>query len=87
MKLDKEEKEEIWISSMTKAPIPTENPKTQSNNTKTPPKTWITQRLWTDLGRSAVGVTTATNLFTGSQPSHLPQKLCNQKDTHLMICK
>ena len=37
-------------------------------------------------------VTTATQLvwlnrFTGSQPSHLPQKLCNQKDTHLKICK
>ena len=37
-----------------------------------------------DLGRS-VGLTTATklvwlNLFMGSQTSHLPQKLCNQKD-------
>ena len=41
---------------------------------QTPPKTLITQRLQTDLGRS-VGVTKATQLvwlnrFTGSQPSH-----------------
>ena len=44
------------------------------NNTKTPPKTSITQRLQTDLGRS-VGVTTVIQLvwlnqFTGTQPSH-----------------
>ena len=44
------------------------------DNTKTPPKTLITQQFQTDLGRS-VGVTTATQLvwlnqFTGSQPSH-----------------
>ena len=44
----KEKKEEIWLSSMAKAPIPTENPKTQSDNTKTPPKTSITQRLRVD---------------------------------------
>ena len=40
---------------MTKPPIPTENSKTK-DNTQTPPKTSITQRLRTDLGRS-VGVT------------------------------
>ena len=50
-------------------------------------KNSITQRLRTDLGRSVL-VTTAVELvwlnrFTGSQPSQLPQKLCNQKDTHL----
>ena len=38
--------------------------------------------------RRSVGVTTATQLmwynrFTGSQPSHWPQKLCSQKDAHL----
>ena len=59
--------------------------KNQRDNTKTPPKTSITQRLRTDLGRS-VWVTIATQLvwlnqFTRSQPCHLPQKLCNQKDT------
>ena len=37
------EKEEIWFSPMTK--------KRRSDNTKTPPNTWITRRLWTDLWR------------------------------------
>ena len=41
---------------MTKPPIPTENSKTKGQHTQTPPKTSITQRLRTDLGRS-VGVT------------------------------
>ena len=41
---------------MTKTPIPTENSKTKGQHTQTPPKTSITQRLRTDLGRS-VGVT------------------------------
>ena len=59
---------------MTNARKPTEKSKKQRENTKTPPKTSITQRLRNDLGRS-VGVTTATQLvwlnwFTGSQPSH-----------------
>ena len=67
------------------------NPKSNVTTQRTPPKTSITQRLRTDLGRSA-GVTIATQLvwlnhFTGSQPSYLPQKPCNQKDTHLKICK
>ena len=59
---------------MTKALTLTEKSKKQRDNTKTPPKTSITQRLRTDLGRSA-GVAIATQLvwlnrFTGSQPSH-----------------
>ena len=41
---------------MTKPPIPTENSKTKGQHTQTLPKTSITQRLRTDLGRS-VGVT------------------------------
>ena len=49
-----EKKKEIWPSPMTKPPIPTENSKGQ--HTQTPPKTSITQRLRTDLGRP-VGVT------------------------------
>ena len=70
----KEKKEEIWLSPMTKAPTPNEKSKKQRDNTKTPQKTSITQRLQTDLGRSA-GVTIATQLvwlnrYTGSQPSH-----------------
>ena len=52
----KEKKKEIWPSPMTKPPIPTENSKTKGQHTQRPPKTSITQRLRTDLGRS-VGVT------------------------------
>ena len=67
-------KKEIWLSPMTKAPTPTEKSNLISDNTKTPPKTSIAQRLRTDFGRS-VGVKIATQLvwlnrFTGSQPSH-----------------
>ena len=48
--------------------------KKQRDNTKTPPKTSITQRLRNDLGRSVV-VTAVTplvwlNRFTSAQPSH-----------------
>ena len=76
---------------MTKAPTPKEESKKQRDNTKTPTKTSITQRLRTDLGRS-VGATTITQLVClnwskGSQPSHLPQKLSYQKDTHSHISK
>ena len=45
----KEKKEEIWLSPMTKAPTPKEKSKKESDNTKTPPKTSITQRLQTDF--------------------------------------
>ena len=58
---DKEKKEEIWLSPMTKAPTPTEMSKGQSDNTNNATKNSIKQRLRTDLGRS-VGVTTATQL-------------------------
>ena len=75
---------------MTKAPAPTEMSKGQSDNTNNATKSSIKQQLRTDLGRS-VGVTTATQLvwltwFTGP-PSHSLQQPCNQKDTHLKICK
>ena len=61
-------------SPMTKASTPYEKSNKQRGNTKTPPKTSITQRLRTDFGRS-VGVTTLNpllrlNRFTGAQPSH-----------------
>ena len=46
---------------MTKTPTPTEQSKKQRDNIKTPPKTFITQLLRTDLGRS-VGVTAVTQL-------------------------
>ena len=84
------QKEEIWLSPMTKTPTPAEMLKGQSDNTNNATKSSITQRLPTDLGRS-FGVTTATQLvwLTGlrAQPSHFPQQPCNQKDTHLKSCK
>ena len=55
------EKVEIWLSPRTKTPTHTVKSKKQRDNTKTPPKTSIKQRLRTDLGR-LVGVTTATPL-------------------------
>ena len=57
---------------------------------KISPKSSITQRLRTDLGRSD-GVTTVIQLvwLTGlrAQPSDSPQQPRNQKDTHLKIVK
>ena len=59
------------------------------DNTNTPPETSITQRLLTDFERSVevtIDIQLAwLNRLTLSQPSHWPQKLCNQKDTHLKI--
>ena len=57
----KKEKDDLWLNPMTKVPTATEKSKKQRDNTKTPPKTSITQRLQTDLGRS-VWVTTVTQL-------------------------
>ena len=51
-----EKKEEIWLSPLTKAPIPTEKSQKHRDNMKNATKTSITQQLLTDLGRS-VGVT------------------------------
>ena len=47
-----EKREEVWLSPVTKARTPTENSKHQNDNTKMQPQTPITQRFWTDLGRS-----------------------------------
>ena len=72
--------------STTAAPCTKRKFKKAIDNTKTPPKTLITQRLRTDLRRSDETVQLVLlNRFTGTQPSHWPQKLCtsNQKDTHL----
>ena len=35
-------RKKIWYIPVTKEPIPTENQKKQSDNTKTPPKTYMT---------------------------------------------
>ena len=69
-----DKKEEDWLSAMTKAPTSIEKPRKLRDNTLTPSKTSITQRLRTDLGRS-VRVIIASQLvwlnrFKGSQPSH-----------------
>ena len=64
------EREEIWLSSMTKAPTPTEKSKKQRDNIKTPSKTSITQRLRTDLGRS-VWVTIITFCKCFSDAMHI----------------
>ena len=73
-----EKREEIWLSPMAKAPTTIEKSNKQHDNIKTPPKTLITQRLRTDLGRS-VGVTAVTplvwlNRFSSAQPSHSPNQ-------------
>ena len=47
----KEKKEELWLSPMTKAPTSTEKSRKEKKS-KTPPKTSMTQRVRTDLGRS-----------------------------------
>ena len=50
---------------MTKAPTATEKSKKQRNNAKTLPKTSITQRLRTDIGRLVgVGVKRCKQLVT-----------------------
>ena len=54
-------KEKIWLGSMTKTDIPTEMSNGQRDNTKTPWKCSITQRLRTDLGQS-IEVATTTQL-------------------------
>ena len=58
---NEEKREDIWLDLMTKAHTPPEKSKKQRDNTKPPPKTLITQRLRTDLGRS-VGVMIAIQL-------------------------
>ena len=57
---------------MTKAHTPTEMSKGQNDNTKTSPKSSITQRLRTDVGRSD-GVTKSSNWCV--KPVYGPQPL------------
>ena len=64
----------VFLLEKKKTLTPIGNSNKQSDNTKTPQKTTITQRLRTDLARS-VGVTTASKLawlnwLNGSKPSH-----------------
>ena len=70
---------------MTEVPITTERSKKQSKNTKTPPRTSITQQSRTDLGRS-VKVTTDTKLvlLNRLRDPNLPtnRNCCVMKLTH-----
>ena len=79
-----DKKEEIWPSPMTKAPIPTEMSKGQSDNTNNATKkfdwTAIADRLRTVSWSNYSHPTGVVNRFTGP-PSHSPQQPCNQKDT------
>ena len=65
LKRGKEKKKEIWLSPMTKPPIPTENSKTKGQRHQKQ----ITQRLRTDLGRS-IGVTTVIQLVWLNRYNH-----------------
>ena len=69
------EKERYLTRSYDNSPYTHRKSKKQHDNTKTPPKTSITQRFRTDFGRS-VGVTTATKLvwinrFKGTKRSYI----------------
>ena len=68
------EKEGDLTQSYDKTPLYQQKIRNSKDNTQTPSKTSITQRLRTDLGRSD-GVKTVIQLvwlnrFTGTQPSH-----------------
>ena len=81
----------ILTQSFDKSPYTNRKVKRAKSQHKTkPPKSSITQRLRTDLGRW-IGVSTATQLvwFTGlrAQPSNSPQQPCDQDGTHLKNCK
>ena len=87
----REKTEEIWHSPKTETPYI--NRKVQKatwqdkNSTKTFDYTTIVDRLRTVSWSNISHPTGMVKPFTGSQPSHYPRKLCNQKDTHLKMCK
>ena len=79
----------LLIESNYESPYTYRKIKNQSETTKTPPKTPITQRLLTILGRS-VWVSTASQLvwlnrWTGSQSFHSEQHLWNRRYDHAGI--
>ena len=85
------EKWKYLTQSYDKSPNTPEKSEKQRDNTKMPPKTSITQRLRTDLGRS-VEITTATQLvwfnrLTGSQPLiHHNSCVIEGTDTQVIFC-
>ena len=80
------QKEDIWLSPMTKAPTPAEMSKGQSENTNNVTKkvdyTADADRPWSNYGLPN-GV---VNRFTGPTFPY-PQQTCNQKDKYFKICK
>ena len=84
-----EKKKEIRLRPITKNPISTENSKINGqhkNATKKFDYTTMADRLRTVTWSNIIQLVWL-NRLTGTQPSHLPQKPCNQKDTHSKICK
>ena len=78
---NKQEKEEIWHSPLTKAPIPTDNSKEQRNNTKVPSNI----RLHNDCGPTQGGQLEQRQspLIYGIPTFPLTVKAVYQKDTLL----
>ena len=85
-----EKKEGIWLSPMSKAPTPAEMSRGQSDNTNNDTKkfdyTAVADRLRT-VSLSNYGPQLVWLTGLPAQHSHFPQQPCNQKDTHLKICK
>ena len=85
-----DKKEEIWHSPMTSAPTTTEMSKGQSYNTNNVTKEFdykaIADRFMTVSWSNYSYPTGVVNRFT-DPPSHSPQQPCNEKVTHLKICK
>ena len=83
-----ENKKEIWLSPMTKAPTPTEMSKGQSDNTNNARQkfdyTVVADRLRTVIWCNYGHPTGVVNLVYGPNLPIL-RNTCNQKDTHLEI--
>ena len=82
----KEKKEEIWLSPMTKAYTPTEKSKKQRENTKRTKNfdyTTIADRLRTVSWGDDSHPNVVDKPVYGIPTFHTPQKMYNQKDTHL----
>ena len=85
-----EKKEEIWLSSMTKATTPTEKSKSNVITQKRDKNfvyTTIAGRLMTISWRNDSHPTGVIKPVYGIPTFILTAKLCNQKDTHENICK
>ena len=78
------------LSPMPKSLTPTQNSKikvTTQNTTKNFDYTAIADRLRTVSLSNGITQLVRFNQFMPSQPSDIPQKLCNQKGIHLNNCE